>query len=105
MLPLPDGTVSVGDLAHAAGYYSGFGVPAPTPEPEPTPAPTPSTVRPGTGQNILEMGWYEDKPWIKARDKKVAKDMRDAAQDVEEDRKKKHRRRIEAIAVAMMMLR
>lgn len=85
--------------------YFGPGAAAPAPTPEPVPVTPASTIRAGTGQNILEMGWYEDKPWIKARDRKVAKDMRDVAEGVEEDRKKRQRRRIEAIAVAMMMLR
>ena len=88
----------------------GFGAavpapPTPEPEPTPTPAPTPTlTVRAGAGQNIMEMRWYDDKPWIRARDREVAKAMREAAEDNEKERGRRQRRRAEAIAVVIMML-
>ena len=80
------------------GYIAG----APAPTPEPTPAPV-STVRAGAGQNILEMGWYDDKPWIRHRDRLLAKEMHDLVTGDEEERRRR-RRRAEAIAVALVML-
>lgn len=88
----------------ACGSLRGLGV---EPEPEPTPAPTPvstSTVRAGAGHNILELGWYDGKPWIRHRDRETAKFMHDLVEGDEGERRRRQRQRAEAIAVAMMML-
>ena len=94
-----------GDIADIVlqGYVAAVPAPTPTPEPEPTPTPTPA-VRAGAGHNILELGWYDDKPWIRHRDRETAKAMREAVEDDNKEHRRRRRQRAEAIAVAIMML-
>lgn len=48
----------------------------------------------------MELGWFEDKPHIRRRDRELAKSMRES---IEKDENKR-RRHSEAIAVALLLL-
>lgn len=81
-------------------WYEGVAVSEPTPTPATVPV-----VRAGAGHSVQDILWYDDKPWIRRRDRDIAKVMREAVEGDDEERKRKQRRRSEAIAVAIMMLR